>query len=167
VTVDSSTSSDGNQTMRLPPSFATLLAIVATAVIVAPASAQMPAGGDARQLVAMPEPMRTHTIANMRDHLLALQEIDEALAKGDFVAASRIAEERIGMSSLKSHGAAHIASFLPQPMQEIGTRMHRAASRFAVEAQNAGVTNDLRPALLAKSAVIRECVACHAAYRYH
>ena len=27
--------------------------------------------------------------------------------------------------------------------------------------------NDLRPALLAKSAVIRECVACHAAYRYH
>ena len=167
MTVDGSTSSNGSQTMHLPLSFAKLLAIVAAAMVVAPASAQMPAGGDARQLVAMPEPMRTHTIANMRDHLLALQEIDETLAKGDFVAASRIAEERIGMSSLKSHGAAHIASFLPQPMQEIGTRMHRAASRFAVEAQNAGVTNDLRPALLAKSAVIRECVACHAAYRYH
>lgn len=167
MTDDDSTSSNGSQTMHLPLSFAKLLAIVAAAMVAAPASAQMPVGGDARQLVALPEPMRTHTIANMRDHLLALQEIDEALAKGDFVAASRIAEERIGMSSLKSHGAAHIASFLPQPMQEIGTRMHRAASRFAVEAQNAGVTNDLRPALLAKSAVIRECVACHAAYRYH
>ena len=71
------------------------------------------------------------------------------------------------MSSLQSHGAAHIASFLPPPMQEIGTRMHRAASRFAVEAQNAGATNDVRPALLAKSAMLRECVACHAAYRYH
>jgi hypothetical protein len=153
--------------MLLVRLLAKLLTIVGTAAVVAHASAQAPAGGDARQLVALPEPMRTHTIANMRDHLLALQEIDEALSKGDFTAASRIAEERIGMSSLKSHGAAHIASFLPPPMQEIGTRMHRAASRFAVEAQNASVANDLRPALLAKSAVIRECVACHAAYRYH
>lgn len=153
--------------MLLARLFAKLPAIVAAAVIVAPVLAQMSSGGDARQLVALPEPMRTHTIANMRDHLLALQEIDEALSKGDFTAASRIAEERIGMSSLKSHGATHIASFLPPPMQDIGTRMHRAASRFAVEAQNASVANDLRPALLAKSAVIRECVACHAAYRYH
>ena len=131
------------------------------------AAAQAPAGGDGRTLVGLPEPMRTHTIANMRDHLLALQEIDEALSKGDFAAAARIAEERIGMSSLKSHGAAHIASFLPAPMQEIGTRMHRAASRFAVEAQNAGASGDLRPVLRAKGEVIRECVACHAAYRYH
>ena len=46
-------------------------------------------------------------------------------------------------------------------------RMHRAASRFAVEVQNAGATNDVRPALLAKSVMLRECVACHAAYRYH
>ena len=155
--------------MRIASFITGLLTFAGIAACVAQAAAQMPqpTGGDARQLVALPEPMRTHTIANMRDHLLALQEIDEALAKGDFVAASRIAEERIGMSSLKSHGAAHIASFLPPPMQEIGTRMHRAASRFAAEAQTADVANDLRPALLAKSAVIRECVACHAAYRYH
>lgn len=125
------------------------------------------ASGDARQLVSLPEPMRTHTIANMRDHVLALQEIDEALGRGDFVAASRIAEQRIGMSSLEAHGAAHIAPFLPAPMQETGTRMHRAASRFAVAAQEAGATGDLRPALLAKGAMLRECVACHAAYRYH
>ncbi len=131
------------------------------------AGAQAPAGGDGRTLVALPEPMRAHAIANMRDHLLALQEIDEALSKGDFAAAARTAEQRIGMSSLESHGAAHIASFLPVPMQETGTRMHRAASRFAVVAQEAGATGDLRPVLAAKSAFVRECVACHAAYRYH
>ena len=34
---------------------------------------------DSRQLVEFPDPMRLHTIASMRDHLLALQEIDEAL----------------------------------------------------------------------------------------
>jgi len=124
-------------------------------------------GGDTRQLVKFPEPMRLHTITSMRDHLLALQEIDEALSKSDFDKASRIAEQRLGMSSLEKHGASHIARFMPKPMQDIGTQMHRAASRFAVEAQNASVGNDVRPALAAKSTVMQQCVACHAAYRLH
>ena len=122
---------------------------------------------DARQLVKFPEPMRLHTITSMRDHLLALQEIDVALSKSDFENAARIAEQRLGMSSLELHGAAHIAPFMPQGMQDIGTQMHRAASRFAVEAQNASVGNDVRPALAALGMVMQQCVACHAAYRLH
>lgn len=122
---------------------------------------------DSRQLVEFPEPMRIHTISNMRDHLLSLQEIDEALAKSEFDKASSIAETRLGMSSLEAHGAAHIAPYMPKAMQEIGTRMHRAASRFAVEAQNASVSSDVRPALAALGGVMRQCVACHAAYRLH
>ncbi len=129
----------------------------------APPSAQT----DARQLVDFPEPMRIHTIANMRDHLLALQEIDVALSKNDFDRAAKIAEQRLGMSSLELHGAAHIAPFMPEGMQDIGTRMHRAASRFAVEAQNASASNDVRPALAALGGVMQQCVACHATYRLH
>ena len=125
------------------------------------------ASGDERQLVQFPEPMRVHTIANMRDHLLALQEIDMALSKNDFDKASRVAEGRLGMSSLELHGAAHIAPYMPQGMQDIGTQMHRSASRFAVEAQNASVSNDVRPALAALGTVMQQCVACHAAYRLH
>ena len=78
-----------------------------------------------------PEPMRLHTITSMRDHLLALQEIDVALSQNAFDKAATIAEQRLGMSSLELHGAAHIAPFMPQGMQDIGTQMHRAASRFA------------------------------------
>jgi hypothetical protein len=122
---------------------------------------------DGRQLVKFPEPMRVHTIANMRDHLLALQEIDIALSRNDFDAAARIAEQRLGMSSLELHGAAHIAPYMPQGMQDIGTQMHRAASRFAVETQSASVSNDVRPALAALGTVMQQCVACHAAYRLH
>ncbi len=57
----------------------------------------MPANApvDVRQLVQFPVPMRLHTIANMRDHLLSLQEIDEAFATSDFDKASRIAEQRL------------------------------------------------------------------------
>ena len=122
--------------------------------------------GDARQLVQFPEPMRLHTITSMRDHLLALQEIDVALSKNDFDKAASIAETRLGMSSLELHGAAHIAPFMPQGMQDIGTQMHRSASRFAIEAQNASVS-DVRPALAALGTVMQQCVACHAAYRLH
>jgi hypothetical protein len=123
--------------------------------------------GDARQMVTFPEPMRLHTIANMRDHLLALQEIDMALSRNDFDQAAKVAEGRLGMSSLELHGASHIAPFMPQGMQDIGTQMHRAASRFAVEAQNASVSNDVRPALAALGDVMQQCVACHATYRLH
>ena len=152
-----------------------LIALFGIACCAAPASAQThhhesavaTNAADARQLVNFPEPMRLHTIANMRDHLLALQQIDIALANNDFDKAASLAEQRLGMSSLELHGAAHIAPMMPSGMQDIGTQMHRAASRFAVEAQNAGVTNDLRPALAALGAVMQQCVACHATYRLH
>ncbi len=127
--------------------------------------AQQVPSADARQVVSFPEPMRQHTLANMRDHLLALQEIDAALSEGAFDKASAVAEQRLGMSSLEAHGAAHLAPFMPKGMQDIGTQMHRAASRFAVEAQNASVSNDVKPALGSLAVVMQQCVACHAAYR--
>src|SRR6476660_3302906 len=114
--------------------------------------------GDARLLVKFPEPMRLHTITSMRDHLLALQEIDVALSENDFDKAASIAETRLGMSSLELHGAAHIAPFMPQGMQDIGTHMHRAASRFAIDARTASVSNDVRPALAALGTVMQQCV---------
>ena len=123
--------------------------------------------GDSRQLVTFPAPMRLHTITSMRDHLLALQEIDIATSQNAFDKAASIAEQRSGMSSLELHGAAHIAPFMTQGMQEIGIQMHRAASRFAVAAQTAGVGNDVQPTLAALDTVMQQCVACHVAYRLH
>ncbi len=65
------------------------------------------------------------------------------------------------MSSLDRHGAAHMAPLMPQPMREIGTNMHRAASRFALKAQE----GDLPGTYAALRAVTAECVACHERYR--
>ena len=120
---------------------------------------------DTRQFVRFPNELREHTLANMRDHLLALQEIQQALAQKREDKAARVAEERLGMSSLTLHGAHEIAKYMPQGMQDAGTEMHRSASRFAIEAQNASVTGDLRPALNALSKVTAQCVGCHAGYR--
>jgi hypothetical protein len=124
-----------------------------------------PAAPDTRVAVRFPEALRAHTLANMRDHLATLQRIQEALARGDYERASALSEERLGLSSLEAHGAHQVAPYMPQGMQDLGTRMHKAASRFAIEASNAGATGDPKPALEALSVVTAQCVACHAAYR--
>jgi hypothetical protein len=101
----------------------------------------------------------------MRDHLLAVFEIQSALAAGQYDRAADIAERRLGMTSLEAHGARHMADMMPEGMQAIGTAMHHTASRFAVTAQEAAVTGDLSRALGALSEIIQQCVACHAGYR--
>jgi hypothetical protein len=120
---------------------------------------------DTREFVKFPPELVEHTIANMRDHLSALQQIDQALARGEPETASKIAEERLGMSSLRLHGAAEVAKYMPQGMQDAGTAMHKAASRFAVESQNAGATGELKPALGALGELMAACVGCHEGYR--
>ncbi len=120
---------------------------------------------DPRPLVRFPEEMRIHTLANMRDHLLALQEIQDALSRSQYDRAASIAEDRLGMTSLRLHGAHDVAKFMPAGMQAVGTEMHRAASRFALAAKDAGVTGNVKPALAALANVSAQCVACHAGYR--
>ena len=120
---------------------------------------------DQRVPVMFPTELREHTLANMRDHLLALQEIQETLAKGKFDQASEIAERRLGMSSLSTHDAHAVTKYMPKGMQDAGTAMHRTASRLSVAALDAAVTNDVKPALSALAEVTANCVACHAGYR--
>jgi len=120
---------------------------------------------DPRPVVKFPEAMRIHTLANMRDHLLSLQQIEEALSKEQYDRASDIAEQRLGMSSLAMHGAHELSAFMPEGMQNIGSEMHHAASRFAVAAKDASATGDVKPALAALADVSRQCVACHSSYR--
>lgn len=119
------------------------------------------AGDDPRQLVQLPEMMQQHMMSNMRDHLAAINEILINLANGELDKAAEVAEYRLGMSSLKSHGASHLAKFMPEKMRQAGTSMHRAASRFALKAEE----GELLPAYNMLSEVTSTCVACHSGYR--
>ncbi len=116
---------------------------------------------DPRQLVQMPDMMQQHMLANMRDHLAAINEILDNMSKGRLDNAAEIAESRIGMSSLESHGARHMAKFMPEGMRNAGSKMHQAASRFALKAQE----GDALAAYGALTDVTTACVACHSAYR--
>jgi hypothetical protein len=122
---------------------------------------------DSRLLVEFPPMMLEHEMRNMRDHLATLQKIQDALGAGQLDEAGRLAEHRLGLSSFGLHGAHDVAPFMPAGMQAIGTEMHKAASRFALEVNKAAATGDLRPSIAALGKVTEQCVACHAAYRLH
>lgn len=148
---------------------AALVTIASLAMVLA-ARAEPPeharyAPGDAPQAIDLPPELRAHMLANMRAHLVALGEIQAALAAGNFEQAADIAESRIGMSSLEAHDASHLAPYMPKPMQELGMTMHRAASRFARTAQEAEVEGGVPRVLSALSELTQRCAACHASYR--
>ncbi len=123
---------------------------------------------DSRELVKLPAMMQSHMLQNMRDHLLALSEIMAALEEGNKVEAVKIAESRLGMSSMDSHGASHMAPFMPTGMRQVGTAMHKAASHFGVVVQDASLEEADKEAGMIFGA-LREitdaCNACHAGYR--
>lgn len=105
--------------------------------------------------------MQKHMLANMRDHLVTINEILILMNQEKLDEAASMAENRLGMSSLQSHNASHMAKFMPLPMQNIGTSMHRAASKFALKAEE----DDKKAAYLALTKITSACVACHANYK--
>ena len=127
------------------------------------ASAGVYANEDKRQFVEMPKMMQAHQLANMRDHLMAINEILMSMAADDLDKAAKIAESRLGMSSLSTHGASHMAKVIPKEMGAIGQSMHKAASRFALKAEE----GEALPAYKALQEITAACVACHAAYKTH
>jgi cytochrome c556 len=143
------------------------LAITAV-VFLAALGASQTYGQDARQLVKLPEPMQEHMLGNMRDHLASLNEIIGDVSDGKFDEAAKVAEQRLGMSSLTAHDAAHMAPFFPKPMQDMGTSMHRAGSRLVIVLQDASITPNVQAMQDVDRAlheITTACTACHAAYR--
>ena len=125
------------------------------------ASSVIIAEEDSREFVKLPEMMQKHMMSNMRDHLETINKILIYLSNDELDKAAKIAEQRIGMSSLDSHGASHMGKFMPKGMRKAGTNMHKAASRFALKAEE----GEVLPAYKSLSEVTSTCVACHSAYR--
>ncbi len=123
---------------------------------------------DSRELVKLPPPMQEHMLGNMRDHLATLNEIIGDVANGKYDEAAKVAEQRLGMSSLSLHGAAHLAPYFPKTMQDIGASMHHAASRLVIvlqDASTAPTAEAMRNINRALYEVTTNCEACHAGYR--
>ncbi|MHB8392558.1 MAG: hypothetical protein ACYDDA_16010 [Acidiferrobacteraceae bacterium] len=122
-------------------------------------------GQDTRQEVIFPPLDKRRTLAAMRMHLQGLSAVQQALAEGHFDQAAQIATMSLGMSSMHGSQETDDAKIMPPGMLKLGALMHRRAEEFAVAAQNAAMTGDVRKPLKALSQVTQACVACHATYR--
>jgi len=116
---------------------------------------------DTRTKVDFPPMMQVHMLSNMRDHLVVINEILIYLSTDEMDKAADIAENRLGMSAMKLHGAGQQAQFMPDGMKKIGSNMHRAASRFSRKSEE----GDPEAAYKALQEITAACVACHAAYK--
>jgi len=84
-----------------------------------------------------------------------------------FDEAAKVAEQRLGMSSLTARDAPHTAPFISKSMQDTGTSMHHAGSRLVVMLQNASVTpgmQSMQEINYALHEITPARTRCHAAY---
>jgi cytochrome c556 len=115
--------------------------------------------------VEMPEFAEKHLMKLMRGHLGALQGITQLLSQHKYEKAADLAEERLGMSSVEIHFEKYVGKYMPKDMRAHAEGMHEAATRFAADARIAAKGGELDKALASMSIVIKQCVACHSAYR--
>jgi hypothetical protein len=114
---------------------------------------------DARTPLPLLPMMANHQKQNMRDHLLAVQQIVAALATDDFAAIERAAL-RIGytdeMGQMCTHMGAGASGFTEQALD-----FHHTADSIAVAARD----RDRARVLAALGATLETCTSCHDAWK--
>jgi hypothetical protein len=103
--------------------------------------------------------MAHHQKQNMRDHLLAIQEVVEALSKEDFGAAAKSAERlgpSEGMLKMCNHMGSRAPGFTPQAVA-----FHETAAGIETAAR----AKDARKTLAAVSDTLKKCNGCHATFK--
>jgi hypothetical protein len=126
----------------------------------------MPNGGpaaldemDTRTPVPLLPMMANHQKQNMRDHLVAVQEIVQGLATNDFDAIEKAAK-RIGYSDEMGQMCTHMGAGAPG-FTEQSIRFHHTADRIAEAARSkerAKVLGEL-------GTTLQTCTACHAVWK--
>lgn len=116
---------------------------------------------DTRTPVPLLPMMANHQKQNMREHLVAVQEIVAALAIDDFAAVER-AVERIGFSEQMGQMCTHMGAGAPG-FTEKALGFHHTADRIATAARE----QDQARVLTELSATLLTCTSCHAEWKQH
>jgi hypothetical protein len=103
--------------------------------------------------------MANHQKQNMRDHLLAVQEIVTALATEDYPGIEKAAG-RIGFSEQMGQMCTHMGAGAPG-FTEQALAFHHTADRITAAAK----ARDRRRVLTEFAATLQTCTACHATWK--
>jgi hypothetical protein len=114
---------------------------------------------DRRAPVPLLAPMAAHQKENMRDHLLAVQEIVSATAAADFDAVERSAS-RIGLSDEMHRMCSHMGQGAPG-FTEQALNFHTTAESI----EEAARAKDATAVMRALGETLTTCNGCHGSYR--
>lgn len=114
---------------------------------------------DEREPVPLLPMMALHQKENMRDHLVAVQEIVAALATDDFAGVEKAAG-RIGFSDRMAQMCTHMGAGAPG-FTEHALGFHRTADRIAEAARE----RDRARVLTELGATLATCTSCHAKWK--
>jgi hypothetical protein len=103
--------------------------------------------------------MANHQKQNMRDHLVAVQEIVAAIATDDFAGVERAAG-RIGFSEQMGQMGTHMGAGAPG-FTEQALNFHHTADRIAAAARD----RDRGRVQEALGATLQTCTSCHDAWK--
>jgi len=114
---------------------------------------------DRRTPVPLLPMMANHQKQNMRDHLLAVQEIVTAVAAKDFDAVQN-SVGRIGFSEQMGQMCEHMGAGAPS-FTELALKFHHGADQIGEAAKK----QDSEAVLKALSNTLATCTACHQTYK--
>ncbi len=114
---------------------------------------------DTRVPVPLLPHMAQHQKENMREHLVAVQEIALATARNEF-AAVEVAARQLGLSPGMERMCQHMGRGAPG-FTEQALAFHRSADAIAAAARN----HDPRAVMKALGATLHLCTGCHATFR--
>lgn len=153
----------GSCSRETPPAPRGQASVAATANATAAANVAPAAEALDKMDTRMPVPllpmMANHQKQNMRDHLVAVQEIITALSTDDFAAVERAAS-RIGFSEQMGQMCGHMGAGAPG-FTEQAVGFHRTADRVTEAAQS----RDHTRVLTELGATLQTCTSCHATWK--
>jgi mono/diheme cytochrome c family protein len=114
-----------------------------------------------REVLKLAPEYEAHVRYEMRGFLVSLQGINEALAKQDFEAVARYARQ--SGRSAPAQGPRGLGKALPERFRELGGATHAAFDQLAVDAETMG---DARVIAEHVSSIMKNCIQCHATYRF-
>jgi len=114
---------------------------------------------DTRVPVPLLPHMAQHQKENMRDHLVAVQEIAVAAGRGDFTAVEE-ASRRLGLAPGMERMCQHMGKGAPG-FTEQALAFHRSADEIARAARG----RDSSAVMKALGATLHLCTGCHATFR--
>jgi hypothetical protein len=137
-----------------------LALVVAALVYVFAIRGQVLPASDGRTVVLLAPGERDLVLTEMRDFLVALQQISQSIADGDATRAVQAAR-RVGGAS-QHQVPPGLVGKLPLAFKRLGFDTHSGFDELALNIEQFGDTAQALPEL---AALMKNCIACHAAYR--